>query len=60
LFDCNAAELAHKIRLLIEDRSLRSRIAEAGRQSVQQGFQADQVIAQYARGYQELIRRLQN
>jgi glycosyltransferase involved in cell wall biosynthesis len=60
LFDCNAAELANKIRLLIEDKSLRSRIAEAGRQSVQQGFQADQVIAQYARGYQELIRRFQN
>jgi glycosyltransferase involved in cell wall biosynthesis len=58
LFDGGAAELAHKITVLIEDESLRRKIGEAGRQSVQQGFQADQVVEQYARGYQELIRRL--
>ncbi|GAB4450741.1 MAG: hypothetical protein Kow00120_21070 [Anaerolineae bacterium] len=53
----SSAELADKIRLLLDDAPLRARLAEAGRQSVQQ-FQADDVIARYARGYHALIRRL--
>lgn len=58
LFHWDANELAQKICLLLDDEPLRAHLAEAGRQSVQ-GFQADQVVAQYALGYQSLIRRLQ-
>jgi phosphatidylinositol alpha-mannosyltransferase len=58
LFHWDAHELAQKICLLLEDEPLRTRLAEAGRQSVQ-GFHADQVVAKYALGYQTLIRRLQ-
>jgi glycosyltransferase involved in cell wall biosynthesis len=56
IFRWDAAELADKIRLLLADDVLRARIAEQGRQTVQR-FRADEVIAQYARGYHELIRR---
>jgi glycosyltransferase involved in cell wall biosynthesis len=55
-FRWDAAELADRIRLLLADDVLRARIAEQGRQTVQR-FRADEVIAQYARGYHELIRR---
>jgi glycosyltransferase involved in cell wall biosynthesis len=53
LFHWNARELAGKIRLLLDDESLARRLGEAGRQSVQR-YSAEQVIEQYARGYQTL------
>ncbi len=56
LFHWDAAELAGHIRLLLRDDALRERLAEAGWQSVQ-SFRAEDVIAQYARGYQTLIGR---
>jgi glycosyltransferase involved in cell wall biosynthesis len=56
IFRWDAAELADKIRLLLADGTLRAQIAENGRQTVQR-FRADGVIAQYAHGYHELIRR---
>jgi glycosyltransferase involved in cell wall biosynthesis len=56
IFRWDAAELADKIRLLLADDVLRARIAEQGWQTVQR-FRADEVIAQYARGYHELSRR---
>ncbi len=56
IFRWDAAELADKIRLLLADDVLRAQVAEQGRQTVQR-FGADEVIAQYARGYHELIRR---
>lgn len=58
LFQWDAAELAQHIRLLLEDAELRERIAAEGRQSVQ-GYRAADVIANYARGYHDLIQRLQ-
>jgi glycosyltransferase involved in cell wall biosynthesis len=55
----NPAELADKIRRLLDDEPLRERLAAAGRESVQR-FQADRIIDQYARGYHDLIGRLQS
>ncbi len=57
LFQWDAAELASKIALLLNDEDQRRRIGEAGRAAVQP-FQADAVIERYARGYQELAKRL--
>lgn len=57
LFNWDARELADKICALLANEALRRQVAEVGRQSVQ-GFDADSVIAAYARGYQELVRRL--
>ena len=57
LFHWDTRELADKIGALLADETLRRRIGEAGRQSAQ-GFDADSVIAAYARGYQDLVRRL--
>jgi glycosyltransferase involved in cell wall biosynthesis len=51
----DAVELADKIRLLMADSALRQRLREAGRQSVQR-FRAEDVVEQYARGLQELVR----
>jgi glycosyltransferase involved in cell wall biosynthesis len=58
LFQWDARELAEKIRLLLDDKNLRTQLSANGRESVM-GFQADQVIERYARGYQDLIQRLQ-
>jgi glycosyltransferase involved in cell wall biosynthesis len=57
LFQWDAAELAAKIRLLLDDESRRREIAERGRVSVQ-GFHADKTIENYARGYHQLIEQL--
>ena len=57
LFRWGEAELAAKMRLLLDDAALRARLGEAGRQSVQE-FEADRVIERYARGYHDLIARL--
>jgi glycosyltransferase involved in cell wall biosynthesis len=57
LFNWDARELADKICTLLANEALRRQIAEAGHQSVQ-GFDADSVIAAYARGYQDLVHRL--
>lgn len=54
LFQWDAAELAQKIRLLLDDEALRNTIAQAGRESVQQ-FEADKMIREYAMGYHDLI-----
>lgn len=56
LFDRSPTELAAKIRRLLDDAALRSRIGEAGRQSVQR-FEAENVIAAYAKGYHDLVQR---
>ncbi len=57
LFYWEAGELAARIRLLLDDESARARLGAAGRESVQ-GFDAARVIAAYAQGYHDLIRRL--
>lgn len=57
LFHWDPNELAQKIRSLLDDESLRQRLGEAGRASVQE-YRADRVIEQYARGYQQLLERL--
>jgi glycosyltransferase involved in cell wall biosynthesis len=57
VFKWGADELAEKIRLLLDDDSLRHQLGENGEIAVQ-GFRADHVIEQYARGYHDLIQRL--
>lgn len=57
VFKWGAEELAAKIRLLLDDESLRHQLGENGEVAVQ-GFRADHIIEQYARGYHDLIRRL--
>ncbi len=57
LFQWEADQLAAHIRRLLDDEPLRERLAAAGRESVQ-GFEAETIIANYARGYHDLIRRL--
>lgn len=52
-----AADLAAKISLLLEDNLLRAQLAENGEIAVQ-GFRAETIIDQYARGYLDLIARL--
>lgn len=56
LFPRDAAALATKIRVLLDDADLQARMGDAGRQSVQQ-FDADTMIANYARAYHELIQK---
>lgn len=58
LFHWDAAELAAQIERLLGDEGLRRGLAERGRESVQV-FQADRVIERYARGYHDLITRLE-
>ncbi len=58
IFHGDATELARKVRLLLDNDELRERLAQKGRQTVQH-FQAERVIGQYASGYHDLIRRLQ-
>jgi glycosyltransferase involved in cell wall biosynthesis len=58
LFRWQADELAAHMRRLLDDDALRRRLAENGRASVQD-FQADAVIERYARGYHDLIARLE-
>lgn len=58
LFQWDAAELAGKIGQLLDNEEERQRMAEAGRLAVQP-FQADAVIERYARGYHDLIARLE-
>ncbi|MDQ7035045.1 MAG: glycosyltransferase family 4 protein [Anaerolineae bacterium] len=55
LFNWDAAELAQKIRLLLDDDSLRATIGEAGQQAVQH-FDAETVIRDYAEAYYAIIR----
>ncbi len=50
--DANA--LAGYIRQMLDESALRQRLAEAGRQSVQH-FDAETIIARYARGYHRII-----
>lgn len=57
LFNWDVAELAQKIRLLLDDDSLRDTIGEAGRQAVQR-FDADTVIRDYARAYHTIIEEM--
>jgi glycosyltransferase involved in cell wall biosynthesis len=57
VFNWHAEPLAEKIRLLLDDDSLRRQLGDNGEIAVQ-GFRADHVIEQYARGYHDLIRRL--
>lgn len=56
LFEWDADELAGKIRLLLDDIGLRDRIADQGYVSAE-NFDAEKVIASYARGYHALIER---
>jgi glycosyltransferase involved in cell wall biosynthesis len=56
LFHWDAGELARKIELLLDDEALRTRIGEAGRESVQ-GFRAEVVMARYAAAYRALAAR---
>ncbi len=55
LFHWDAAELADKIRLLLDNSKLRERLGENGRQAVQR-FRAHDVIEQYAHGLQQVAR----
>jgi len=57
VFPWHAAPLAEKIRALLEDEPMRLQLGENGEIAVQ-GFRADVIIHQYARGYQELIEKL--
>jgi glycosyltransferase involved in cell wall biosynthesis len=57
LFEWDAAELAGHIRDLLADDDRRRRMGAAGHAAVQH-FQADRVIAAYARGYHDLVHRL--
>ena len=57
VFNWGADELAQKIRLLLDDESLRLQLGENGEIAVQ-GFRADHIVEQYARGYHDLITRL--
>ncbi|GAB4574204.1 MAG: hypothetical protein Kow0077_19580 [Anaerolineae bacterium] len=52
----DAAELAEKAAALLADEALQRRLGEAGRASVQH-FRAEDVIANYAAGYHDLIAR---
>jgi glycosyltransferase involved in cell wall biosynthesis len=58
LFEWDAGQLAEQIRLLLDDEGLRARIAAGGHAAVQ-GFEAEQIIARYALGYQDLAARLE-
>jgi len=58
LFHSKADELAAQVRRLLDDEGLRRRLGANGRASVQ-CFQADAVIERYARGYHELVARLE-
>jgi len=58
LAEWDAAHLAQQIRRVLDDRALAARLGEAGRAAVAE-FDADRVIAAYARGYHALIRRWQ-
>jgi glycosyltransferase involved in cell wall biosynthesis len=58
LFQWDTAELATKIRLLLDESTLQKRIGTNGWLMAQQ-FSADQVIGQYAQGYHALIDRVQ-
>jgi glycosyltransferase involved in cell wall biosynthesis len=57
LFRWDADELAQKILSLLSDDDLRRRIGERGRAAVQP-FRDEDVIRNYALGYQDLARRL--
>jgi glycosyltransferase involved in cell wall biosynthesis len=57
VFNWHAEPLAEAIRLLLDDDNMRRQLGENGEIAVQ-GFRADHVIEQYARGYHDLIRRL--
>ncbi len=59
IFDGDAAGLAAQAARLLADEALQQRLGEAGRASVQ-GFAAQDVIARYAQGYHDLIRRLES
>lgn len=56
LFNWGAEALAEKIILLLEQPHLRQQLAQNGEIAVQ-GFRAEDIIAQYARGYQHLVER---
>lgn len=56
VFRWDAGELARSIARLLEDEPLRSRLGEAGRESVAD-FQADVVIARLVSAYQEIAKR---
>jgi glycosyltransferase involved in cell wall biosynthesis len=57
VFNWHAEPLAEAICLLLDDDTMRRQLGENGEIAVQ-GFRADHVIEQYARGYHDLIRRL--
>jgi len=57
-FHWDARELAQKVRLLLDNETLRADIGEAGREAVQ-GFEAEAMIARYAEGLQAVARRWQ-
>ena len=59
LVNWSVGDLAAKIRIMLEDGDLHARLAEAGRETVQE-FDADRVVEGYARGYHELIARLRS
>ncbi|WP_119065978.1 glycosyltransferase family 4 protein [Aggregatilinea lenta] len=59
LVNWSVGDLAAKIRMMLEDGDLHVRLAEAGRETVQE-FDADRVVEAYARGYHDLIARLRS
>lgn len=54
LVDWDSAEIAEKIKLLLENTETRTQIGDAGREAAQ-GFEAETIIRQYALTYHQII-----